>query len=161
MVVSQAWPSSLISVLALGLPLWSAYFPLKLHVYFNSSKAKVDKWYSTREFSGPIADNRAVYLLSGSSEFIRGILQLLPSCQRLFITVEWSRRSALRSKLARALKSGYELLALFHFTPLLVANAAVGGATNSVHLLGFGADLGSQVTPFVEVGLPRTICHFS
>ena len=87
-VVVEVWPSSLISVLDLSLPLWAAYFSVKLHGYFNSSKAKFDQWFTPREFCGLVRDNRAIYLLSGSADFLRKILTLLPDCQRMIVTVE-------------------------------------------------------------------------
>ena len=87
-VVAEAWPSSLILVLGLSLLLWPVYFSVKLHGYFNLSKAKVDQWFTPRKFCGPVHNNRAIYLLSGLAGFLRKILTLLPDCQRMIVTVE-------------------------------------------------------------------------
>ncbi len=159
-VVAEAWPSSLILVLDLSLPLWAAYFSVMLLGYFNSSKAKVDQWLSPREFCGPVRNNRAIYLLSGSADFIWKVLTLLPDCQWMIVTVEWTCRAASWPVLSSALKAGYNLLESFRLAPLVVADLTVGGATDSQHLLGFGLDLGSSVTPSVEPGLQRTLHHF-
>ena len=101
-------------------------------------------------------------MLSGSADFLWKILTLLPDCQRMIVTVEWTRRAALRPVLSRPLKAGFNLLESFRLTPLVVANSTVGGATDSQHLLGFGfgLDLGSSVTPTVKPGLSRTLRHF-
>ena len=159
-VVAEAWPSSLISVLDLSLPVWAAYCSVKLHGYFNSSKAKGAQWFTPWEFCGPVRNNRAIYLLPCLADFLRKILTLLPDCQCMIVTVEWTRRAALWSVLSCELKVGYILLESFCLAPLVVANLTVGGATDSQHLLGFGLDLGSSATPTVEPGLPHTLRHF-
>jgi hypothetical protein len=59
--------------------------------------------------------------------------------------------------------TGYEgqpqFLAAFGLHPLMMADSASGGATNSQHLIGFGRDLGFLVTPSFESGLPCTLWH--
>ena len=159
-VVAEAWPSSLIPVLDLSLLLWAAYFSVKLHGYFNSSKAKVDQWFTPREFCGPVHNNRAIYLLSSLADLLRKILTLLPGCQWMIVTVEWTRRAASQPVLSRALKAGYDLLESFRLAPLVVTDSTVEGAMDSQYLLGFGLDLGSSATPTVEPGLPHTLRHF-
>jgi hypothetical protein len=70
-VAAQHWPGSLISVLALDLPLLAGYFPIKLHGYFKFSKTPIAQWFSTHDFCAPIHGGNTVYLLSGSSEFLQ------------------------------------------------------------------------------------------
>jgi hypothetical protein len=60
----------------------------------------------------------------------------------------------------RAAAAGEALLRDFGLHLLIIANSAVGRATDGCHMLGFGRDLGSQVTPMVEAGLLRTLQHF-
>jgi hypothetical protein len=48
--VAGGWPASLISVLALKLPLWAAFFPKDHHRCFKS-KTQVTSWTSVVEFS--------------------------------------------------------------------------------------------------------------
>ena len=74
--VAQNWPSSLISALALGLPVLGGFFPPKLHGFFNLSKANLDHWYSFLDFHHPIHAG-TMYLLSGDVEFLRHVLALL------------------------------------------------------------------------------------
>ena len=56
--------------------------------------------------------------------------------------------------------AGEALLQDFGLHLLIIANSAVGGATNGCHMLGFGRNLGSQVTPTVKTGLLHTLQHF-
>jgi hypothetical protein len=70
-IVAQHWPSSHISVLALGLPLHVGHFPTKLHRYFNAPITKgVTEWQSTRDFVSPYQDRSVVYLLYGDMAFL-------------------------------------------------------------------------------------------
>ena len=78
-VVAQDWPSSLISVLGLHLPLVAAYFPKHFHHYFNLPKNGVTQWNSTHDFLDPHQDSRIIYLLSGSSDFLHRVLLTLKS----------------------------------------------------------------------------------
>jgi hypothetical protein len=78
----------------------------------------------------------------------------------MIVTLEWTHHAASRPVLSRVLKAGYNLLESFCLAPLVVADSTVGGATDSQHLLDFGLDLGSSVTPTVKPGLPRTLRHF-
>ncbi len=157
MVVAQSWPSSLISVLALDLPLLASYFPIKLHEYFKFSKHRVAQWFSTRDFCALMQEGNAVYLLSGTSEFLKRVLDLMRGSQRVIVTVEWTRRSASRPAIQRALKSGHDLLAAFNFLPLVVADSTYGGVTDSRYIIGFGHELGTSITPTIERGLPRML----
>ena len=65
-VVAKDWPSSLISVLGLRLPLVAAYFPKHFRHYFNLPKngVSVMQWTSTNDFHAPHQDSRIIYLLS-------------------------------------------------------------------------------------------------
>ena len=91
--MAQHWPGSLISVLALDLPLLAGYFPINLHGYFKFSKTRVVQWFSTRDFCALIHGGNTVYLLSGSSEFLQQVLDMLEGAQRVIVTVEWTRCS--------------------------------------------------------------------
>ncbi len=124
MVVAQSWPSSLILVMALNLPLLAGYFPIKLHEYFKFSKHRVAQWFSTHDFCAPIQEGNAVYLLSGTSEFLKRVLELLRGSQQVIVTVKWTRCSASRPAIQQALKGSHDLLAAFNFLPLVVADSA-------------------------------------
>ncbi len=87
-IVSGDWPTSLVSVLALGLPLKDAYFPKIYHGYFNSSKTLVGSWTSVANFTADKFDRGAVYLVSGGVDFLQRTLLLLRGSQQVIITVD-------------------------------------------------------------------------
>jgi hypothetical protein len=60
----------------------------------------------------------------------------------------------------RAAAAREALLRDFGLHLLIIADSAVGGATDGCHMLGFGCNLGSQAAPMVKTGLPRTLRHF-
>jgi hypothetical protein len=159
-VVAQDWPGSVILVLALNLHPLAGYFPIKFHRYFNLPKNVATRWHSMRDFSAPYQDQTIVYLLSGDSVFLQHILDTLAGCQRVFVTVEFTCCLASRPKIHHAVKASKQLLADFGLCSLMVGVSAVGGATAGWHLLSFGSDLGSTITPTAEPGLPRMLHHF-
>ena len=160
-VVAKDWPSSLISVLGLQLPLVAAYFPKHFHHYFNLPKNGVMQWTSTNDFHAPHQDSRIIYLLSGPSDFLHHVLSILEHrSQRAIVSVEFPRRGATRTALLRAARAGQAMLDEFHLHTLNVSDSTVGGATDGLYLMGFGNKLGSSTLPTVEPGLPRVLRHF-
>ena len=72
-VLAQGWPGGLITIMSLRLPLAGAFFPPRLHRYFNlPTKTNLRTWFplgdtfATTTFDGPV-----IYVVSGSLEFIR------------------------------------------------------------------------------------------
>ena len=91
-VVAKDWPSSLISVLGLHLPLVAAYFPSHFHHYFKLPKYGVKQWYATNYFHVPHQDSRTIYLLSGPADFLHRVLATLKyRSQRAIVSVEFPR----------------------------------------------------------------------
>jgi hypothetical protein len=111
-IVSQHWPGSLISVLALELPLFGGFFPDKFHQLFNPpTKHDVTKWHSLRDFYAPFANTTVVYLLLGHADFLWTLLSsVLNGCQRVIVTVEFARRASTRLMIQRAVAAGEALL---------------------------------------------------
>ncbi len=94
MIVSKHWPGSLISVLALKLPLFGGFFPGKFHWHFNPpTKHNVTEWHFPQDFCAPFANTMVVYLLLGHADFLRTLLcSALKGCQRVIVTMEFARR---------------------------------------------------------------------
>ena len=74
-VISQKWPSVLIPILALKLPLAGVFFPRGLHKYFKppSDKQEVKPWLplpalATTSFASPV-----VFFVSGDLAFIESV----------------------------------------------------------------------------------------
>ncbi len=156
-VVSSGWPSSLILVITLGLPLQAAYFPNKFHAYFNCSKAQVTKWDSVVNFWGCASNVGVVYLLSGDIQFLCRMLVVVAGYPRVIVTVDVGHCGVSRQALLRASKAGHALFEEFDLKTLVIGDAASGGATDARHFMGFGCDLGLVNPPQVEAGLPRTV----
>jgi hypothetical protein len=158
-VIAGDWPGSLILLLALNLPIQEAFFPVRFHDYFKSSKYQVTSWKSVADFHGPEDYTTQIFLLSGEVSFLKRVLGLLGGCQRVIGTFDVTRQDASRSTLQRHTRDGRALLTEFGLRPLVVGDAEAGGATDAQHLFGFGSDIGSPCLPVVEVGLHRTLRH--
>ncbi len=160
-MVAQNWPASLISILALDLPLHAGYFPTKLRRYFNTpTKQGVTAWQSTWDFCAPFEDRLKVYVLSGDSGFLRRLFPLLGRNQSVIVTVEFPQRAASRSTIQRAAAAGQALLSEFDLWALVVADSAMGGATDGQHIFGFGSNLGATTPMTTGQGLPCVLHHF-
>ncbi len=88
------------------------------------------------------------------------MLDILKTRRRVIVLVEIGRRGASRPMIQRAAQEGQALLASFQLHSLIISDSAVGGVTDGPHLLGFRDDLGSSVTPMIELGLPLVLSHF-
>ena len=70
----------LIALLALDLPVQSAYFPARLHKYIKPSKCEITLWKTPSTFSyDNVSGEGGIFLVSGTSAFIPGVLSLIPS----------------------------------------------------------------------------------
>ncbi len=78
-IVAGGWPSALIALLALNLPVQSAYFPTRLHKYIKPSKCQVTLQKTPSTFSYDNVLGGVIFVVSGTSAFIRGVLSSLPS----------------------------------------------------------------------------------
>jgi hypothetical protein len=93
-IVAGGWPSALIALLALDLPVQSAYFPARLHRYIKPSKCAVTLWKTPSTFSYDHVSGEVIFLVSGTSAFIRGVLSSIPSegVHRTIASVEFLHR---------------------------------------------------------------------
>jgi hypothetical protein len=72
-VVSGGWPSELLAILSLGLPLTGAYFPSRLHRYFKP-KGGVTLWFVPSDAKTTVFPEEIGLLVSGSERFIDGTI---------------------------------------------------------------------------------------
>ena len=158
MVVARDWPGALVALLCLHLPVAGAFFPHRLHQYFTPTHDNLTPLESTLAFcrmGGYHTD--AFVILSGSVDFLRRTLPLLEGSGRVIVTLDVERQGASRSFLLKSIKDGYDLCRVFRLRPLVVGDAAAGGASNAQHFFGLGDDLASTVAPVVEPRLQRTV----
>jgi len=78
-IIAGGWPSTLIALLALDLPVQSAYFPARLHKYIKPSKCDIKLWETPSAFSYDNVSGEVIFLVSGMSAFICGVVSLIPS----------------------------------------------------------------------------------
>jgi hypothetical protein len=144
----------------LDLPIQGAFFPIWLHGYFESSNYRVNLWHSVVEFQGAeVWDNKVVYVISGGIDILQHVVLTLGGCQRVIVTIEVVWHKASRSALQRAIHDGYTLFEEFGLHPLVIGDAASGGALDAQHLLRFGMDLSPPHIPMDESGLHCSIWH--
>ena len=90
-VVAAQWPSWLVTLLALDLPVHGAYFPEPFHRYFKS-KDSVCQWKSPLDLHSTSIDTMAIYLVSGTWQFVSKMQPWLSGSQRLIVSLEFHRR---------------------------------------------------------------------
>ena len=162
LIISGGWPSALISVLALGLPLKAAYFPSRFHQYFKPSKHQIMAWSSPLDFTSTTNLGKVCFVISGTVSFLRSILsELSGTCvARSIVSVEGSRRDATRSALRQLRFEGKHLLVEFGLRSITFNDWQSGGATDGFNVFGFGHGLLSSVLPVAESGLALSLRHF-
>jgi hypothetical protein len=158
-VVAGGWPSALLAILSLGLPLVGAYFPSRFHCYFKP-KGGVTSWFTPSALNTTSLPAGVGLLVSGSKRFINGIMGAVGPTQRIIALVEISLRGATVQLLRKNRASAMELLTWHGMQPILIRDSENGGATDACHVLGFGHDLGSDGVPTASKGLPLTLRHF-
>jgi hypothetical protein len=159
-VVAGAWPGGLVSLISLGLPVLEAYFPARFQGCFKGSKDCVINWTSILSFHGPSQGHHdSIFVVSGNSSFLQRILPTFRTSGRLIVTVDFERGAASRPALKRATADGHAVLLEHGLRPLVISDAATGGATDAQFVIGLGSDLSSLSMPVVEIGLQRTIRH--
>jgi len=87
LVLAERWPSALISVLALDLPIVAAYFPVRFHWYFKP-RNKFMTWHATSLFTAALVPAGVGLLLSGSLGFLERTLVDLALGQRVIVSVD-------------------------------------------------------------------------
>jgi hypothetical protein len=160
-VIAGQWPSWLVSLVALDLPIQAAYFPLEHHRYFKP-KNPVTSWMPPLTLFHGSVDVDAIYLVSGTVKFVRKLRPWFTglSSQRLIVSLESHLRGASRSMRLNAKKEGLKLLREMHLRSVFFTDRDCGGATDAVHYFGFGSDIESAVLPRPEVGLPLCVRHY-
>ena len=143
-VIAEAWPSCLISILALKLPLSGAYFPRRYHQHFKlPTNARFAQW----NIDGQPKDGDNTFVISGSVAFIRRVCaykhvntnRVIACFKQNFKKngksgkFQWSDAKAMCDTLS--------------LSPVTMRDMQFGGGTNASFLFGFGNDLDSPHLP--------------
>ena len=158
-VVAGGWPSALLAILSLGLPLVGAYFPPRFHRYFKPMGG-VTSWFTPSVLNTTRLPVGVGLLVSGSKRFIDGIMGTVGPTRQIIASVEISLRGATLRVLRKSRASAKELLTRHGMQPVSFLDSENGGATDACHVLGFGRDLGSDGLPTASKGLSLTLRHF-
>ena len=94
-VVAAHWPSWLVPVIGLELPLQDAFFSSSYHRCFKA-KHLVCKWKTPRDLFDHSMDPSPIYLVSGTLSFVRTLQPWFQESQRLIVSIEINRRSGAR-----------------------------------------------------------------
>ncbi len=161
-IIAGGWPRALIALLALDLPVRSAYFPARFHRYIKPSKRAVTIWKTPSTFSGDNASEEVIFVVSGTPAFIHAVLSLMSSqgVHRTIALIEFPIRSTSRSLVKSQRFKGCEVLLEFGLRPVDFWDRDCGGATDANHTLGFGTGLRLDVLPLPEPGLALGLRHF-
>ena len=153
LVIAEGWPSCLISILALKLPLVGAYFPRRHHHHFKiPTNARFDRWHSP---SKPRRGDHT-YVISGSVAFMKTICShgnvdnsKVIACfeQNLkqggkFVRAQWDKARKICSTLS--------------LSPVTMRDMQFSGATNARFLFGFGGSLDSSRLPQAHQDIQRS-----
>ena len=157
MVIAEKWPSCLISILALKLPLSGAYFPRKYHHHFKlPSNARFDQWKVEGQ---PIkGDNN--FVISGSVAFIRRVCAYKHvNVSRVIVCFEQDfQKDGISGKFQWSeAKAMCDTLSLF---PVTMRDMQFGGATNASFLFGFGNNLEYHNLPKPQPDIQRSLLHY-
>ena len=160
-VIAAQWPSWLVTLIALGIPFQEAYFPAIYHGYFKS-KHSVCTWKTPLELLDNPVDMSAVYLVSGSLQFVRNLRSWFTTLgsQRMIVSLEIHRRGSSRKTIRSDRVEGSQLLRDMGLRLVSFLDNECGGATDAFHDFGFGCNIASPVLPQPEMGLPLCVRHF-
>jgi hypothetical protein len=158
-VVAAQWPSWLVTLLALDLPVHEAYFPELHHCYFKS-KDSVCQWKTPLDLYSSSLDTTAIYFVSGTSQFVCKMQPWLSGSQRVIVSLEIHRRGCSRKAIRNARVEGSKRLRNMGLKVVSFLDKDCGGATDAFHDFGFGSDIKSSVLLMPEAGLPLCVRHF-
>ena len=136
-VVAGGWPSALLAILSLGLPLVGAYFPPPFHRHFKP-KGGVTSWFTTYALDTTRLSAGLGLLVSRSERFINGIMGTVGPTWRIIASVEISLHGATLRGLRKIRASAKEFLTWHGMQPVSFLDLENGGATDACHVLGFG-----------------------
>jgi hypothetical protein len=160
-LIAAQWPSWLVTLIALGIPFQEAYFPATYHRYFKS-KHLVCTWKTPLELLENRVDISAVYLVSGSLQFVRNLWSWFTKLgsQRMIVSLEIHWRGSAWKTIRSDRGEGSQLLRDMGLRMVSFLDNECGGATDAFHDFGFGCNTESPVLPQPEMGLPLCVRHF-
>ena len=89
-VITQGWPSVLVPILGLGLPLKAAFFPPCLHEYLKNplNKSGINPFYTNSQFPPVFHRKTFITLVAGSPTFVEKTLATVHDTTRVLVSFE-------------------------------------------------------------------------
>ena len=161
LVVSEAWPSCLITILSLRLPIAGAFFPAQWHRYFKlpTSNQELSPWLPPSAFKTTILGTPCIYVVTGKAPFVASILDGLGGAQSVIVGLERNFRQSDRMRRKEWVK-GVELLAHKGLRGVGLRDHLCGGATDGRFQFGFGHGLGTATLPTHVPDVQRSLRHY-
>jgi len=151
--ISQSWPSQLVTLLSLKLPVLAAYCPKRFHHIVRSLQP--DLHLHGLDVSPSSVPSVGIYLVSGSSSFVSRFLSSDPIRAWSIVHVEMCFRDHpghSKSKIARGLSNS--ALGSLGLSPVFFNHFSFGGATDGIYawdLVGVWIQMSeSDVLPFLH-----------
>jgi hypothetical protein len=88
-IIAAQWPSWLVALSALDIPIQEAYFPAVYHSYFKPKNLNYT-WKTPLDVLRAPIDDDAIYLVLGAVQFVRKLRPWFAggSAQRLIVSLE-------------------------------------------------------------------------
>ena len=139
LVIGQQWPSWLVPVLAMSLPICGAFFPGKLHKLFSvpqfSTPRLMEAWSDMNQFEQRAnLPSKVVVLASGSAHFLLKVVRRWdndPGVPMILCRDEQFHRGP-RKDLIRRQRTEQYTFGCLSFDSRETSHADWGGATNSL-----------------------------
>lgn len=164
-VISHGWPGCLATIIALRLPVAAGVFPVRWHAYFKLplSNTSVTPWESLDVLRPTKFDwgGRYIFVVSGPPDFLEVTLKRIGGVQRAIVCCEVVFRAGRRAKTS-LWKHGERVMAQHDLRTVWIRDALCGGATDCIHLFGFGKEVldGGTRVPGVETYVARCLRHY-
>jgi len=158
-ILSQGWPSAMIALSSLDLPVLGAYFPAHYHRFFNSTNMKMGHGNVPQDFdNAQYAD--MTYVISGSAFFIDFWLSTHCIGHWSIIHCEMPLQGSSKRMMSHLMHEGRGVLNTHHVGHSVWSNELFGGGTDASFLFGFGSHLSPDILPHVHPSIPRELRHF-
>jgi hypothetical protein len=158
-ILLGGWPSGLIAVHSLGLPLLGAFFPASIHRYFKP-KGGASYWNTPSDIISTVFLEEVGFLILGSPNFFEYAFGLVGSVGPVIASVLLLLRGTTPKEHRKHWSAAQALLWRCGLHTAFFLDSTNGGAMDACHLFGFGPGLCLDTIPTSLGGLLLALKHF-
>jgi hypothetical protein len=158
-ILLGGWPSGLIAVHSLGLPLLGTIFPASLHRYFKPTEG-ASHWNTLSDITSTIFLAEVGFLILGSPNFFEYAFGLVGSVGPVIASMLLPLQGTTPKEHRKHWLAVQALLWRCSLHTAFFLDSDNGGATDACHLFGFGPGLCSDTIPTSLGRLPLELRHF-